>query len=312
MLKPYSYTVLLIVLFTIVNSSHSKAKESLIWLTDDKKDLVDLHSPDNISIGTDTTKLVLSALTDYDIDFQLVQLPRAKVLMKSMDNLCMSNRVKTKQRMQDNIFSLPVNVFPSLRLYYLADNDKIFTKASLASLLNEQGELISLAHIFEHHPEALLAITKGRSFGEIVDKQIQQIPKGNLLNRAGDGRYQAMMHMLFKGRIDFIIDFPVEMKRELDAFDKPIALTSLAIANTPDYIVGHIACSKSDLGKRVVRLINTRLLALYQDTEFFYAHSRYLADTDLINFAQYYKDVFKSLMPVEVNETGIPLNNINK
>ena len=309
MLKPNSYAVLLIVICTLINSSYSKATESLIWLTDDKKDLVDLKSPDNISIGTDTTKLVLSALTDYDINVQLVQLPRAKKLMKSMDNLCMSNRVKTKERLKDNIFSLPVNVFPSLRLYYLADNENIFTENSLNMLLNEQGELKSLAQIFHHYPNAILATTKGRSFGEVVDKQIQQVPSRNILQRAGDGRYQAMMHMLFKGRIDFIIDFPVEMKRELDAFDMPVSLASLPIADTPEYIVGHIACSKSDLGEKIVQQVNTRLLTLYQQAEFFYAHSRYLADADLTNFSQYYMDVFQSPIPEGVSETVLAISN---
>lgn len=309
MLKPYSYAVLLIVMFTLINSSHSKAIQSLIWLTDDKKDLVDLKSSENISIGTDTTKLVLSALTDYDINIQLVQLPRAKILMKSMDNLCMSNRVKTKERLKDNTFSLPVNVFPSLRLYYLADNENIFTDNSLEALLNEQGELKSLAHIFNHYPNAILATTKGRSFGEVVDKQIQQVPSDNILQRAGDGRYQAMMQMLLKGRVDFIIDFPVEIKRELDAFNRPVSLASLPMADTPDYVVGHIACSKSDLGEKVVQQVNTRLLALYQQAEFFDAHSRYLAEADLANFAQYYMDVFQTPIPTGVSEAVLATSN---
>jgi len=292
------------ILFSFICQAN-KEKEQLIWLTDDRKDLVDLNSPNKqVSIGTDTTNLVLQALTDYDINVQLVQIPRASMLMKVMDNVCISNRVKTKARLKDNIFSLPVNIFPSLRLYYMPAQKSVLEQGIDKRLFTEAGELKSLASLFDVYPEAILATTKGRSFGEIIDEQMKQVPERNKMTRAGDGRYHAFIQMLLKGRIDFIIHFPVEIRQELTLPAEKYELSSLSLANISEYIVGHIACSDSDMGRKVIATVNARLKQLYLDRVFYQAHRRYLPESDLNNFSRYYKEVFQTVVP---EKTLIPL-----
>ncbi|WP_140605461.1 hypothetical protein [Litorilituus lipolyticus] len=285
------------ILFSFICQAN-KEKEQLIWLTDDSEDLVNLNSPNKqVSIGTDTTNLVLQALSEFDIDIQLVQIPRASMLMKAMDNVCLSNRVKTKARLKDNIFSLPVNIFPSLRLYYMPTQKSALEQGIDERLFTDRGELKSLASLFTVYPEAILAMTKGRSFGDIIDNQLEQVPERNKMTRAGDGRYHAIIQMLLKGRIDFIIHFPVEIRQELKDLPKQTNLSSVSLANTSEYIVGHIACSDSELGREVIAKVNAKLMQLYQDRAYYQAHRRYLPESDLNNFARYYKEVFGTEVP---------------
>lgn len=292
------YTLLFFIIIFSFLCQASIEKKDLIWLTDDDKDLTDLKMFDkDISIGTDTTNLVLKELSDYNIDFQLVQIPRAGKLMKGMGNVCISNRIKTEERQVDNVFSFPVNIFPGLRLYYLKDQKRLLAEGKDTRIFNEQGELRSLSVLFNIYPDSVIAITKGRSFGEAVDKQLQQVSNHNKLTRAGDGRYYALIQMLIKGRIDFLIDFPVEIKRELTGDTKEHNLSNVPIANIPEYIVGHIACSDSLIGHEVIKKVNNALTKLYRNNKFYQAHTRYILQSDLINFDRYYLEVFKVAPP---------------
>jgi len=281
------------------------AKEKLIWLTDDQTELVNYLNDEHVSIGTDTSKLVIKSLLKlYDIDIQLVQVPRINALLISSPNVCTSNRIKSEQRIKENIFSAPVNLFPSIRLYFLDDIRYVQGRDLFKPLLNQKGELISLALLFRTFPELVLGVSKGRSFGKALDSQLNTLSQKNILIRAGIGRYKSLTKMLFKKRIDFLLKFPTELKRELTYTTGKVQISSLAIAHSAKYIVGHIACSQSETGGRVIKHTNKILQQLYRQAKFYQAHSRYLNSGDLANFNRYYQEVYQTPVPLRppINE----------
>ena len=143
-------------------SSAYGEKIKLLWLTDDSRNVVNLLSDKQISIDSDTTNLVLNNLVhnnqdQFEFDLQLAQIPRTNRILETTPNACVSNRIKTKQRNQKNLFSLPLNLYLSYRLYYLAEQDDI-----PANLLDEQQQLISLSALFNVFPKRILGLSKGQ------------------------------------------------------------------------------------------------------------------------------------------------------
>lgn len=299
-----------LLLTLLLNSVNLYAKEKLIWVTDDKTELANFLNDVNISIGTDTSKLVIqSLLKTYDIDILLAQVPRINLLLTALPNVCTSNRIKTKQRAKENIFSTPVNIFPSIRLYFLHDTRYRQGVDIFHSLLNDNGELISLPLLFNALPEFVLGVSKGRSFGESLDLQVGALAPKNRLTRAGIGRYEALERMLFKKRIDFTLQFPTELKLGVDDYPQEVNVSSLAIAENSQFILGHIGCSQSELGKKVIKHSNEILQKLYRQPNFYQAHSRYLNATDLADFDQYYEQVYQTPVPLKPSSLKSVINN---
>lgn len=103
--------------------------------------------------------------------------------------------------------------------------------------------------------------------------------------------------MLIKDRIDYLIDYPEDVSRALNQHSTAIVLDSLAIAGSPDYIVGYVACNKGEEGQRIIQDINKALEKLYHSYEFYLAHTRYLDKTDIANFNLAYQAIFKVDVP---------------
>ncbi len=273
-----------------------EGKTRILWLTDDSRDQKNYSENNLVSIGTDTTNLLLYALNNYQIDFQLAPISRIDLLLKSQGAICVGNRVRTKDRAQDNIFSLPLNVYPGLRLYYADKNAEVPQRA-----LNQSFEVISLAELFKQRPDKVLGISKGRSFGHYLDDQIKGIAKENIMLRAGNGRYQALIQMLLKNRIDYIIDFPTEVQRKLTEFsqsiDVKVDLKSVAIANSPKFISGRVACTDSVVGRKFIKEVDDVLIQLYQKSIYYQAHARYINKNDLPAFKLSFDKYFQPFIP---------------
>lgn len=268
-------------------STNAEKNNTIEWLTDDARDEHSFLHQQKVSIGTDTTNLVLNQLNNYTIYFKLAQIPRIDKILKTQTVACTSNRIKTTERLKHNVFSFPVNLYPGLRLYYLEDEDDIPT-----DYLNEQGDLVSISEYFQKMPKKILGVTKGRSFGPDIDAEIVKIKSRNVFYRTGNGRYSAIIKMLVKGRINYLIAFPVEIQRELQAFPKDLKIKSYSIASSPKYIVGYIACTKTPLGYQVVEEINQILKKSYKTLQYYEAHSHRLDSNYLPLFNQYYHEVF--------------------
>jgi len=261
--------------------------QEIVWFTDDKADLHDLLHDKPISIGTDTINLVHKNLSQYQISFQYAPIPRITNQLINIDNACVGNRIKTEERVKDNLFSLPLNFYPSYRLYYLKSNISLPPE-----LFNDKKQLLSLPHLFDALPNTVLAVEKGRSFGPTLDKIIPNLPENNVFVRPGNDGYSAISKLMFIGRVDFIIAFPTEMKERIKNAGIEQEIQSVEIANIDSYIVGHIACSKSPAGEKFIHDVDVILKRIYQTEDYINAHLRYLDEVDHQAFNDYF-NVFK-------------------
>lgn len=272
--------------------NNAAAQQEILWLTDDRTDAKIKYfvNPIPSSTAEDTVGLLMRALPAYNLKLEFAQGPRITRLLKKLPNVCAPNKIKTPQRLQDALFSLPINLFLNLHLYYKKHHD---FQHPPTEALDKNNHLISLEKLFSANHEHYLGIDKGRSFGLHLDKQIKNIDSHNLVIRSGGKRSLSLIQMLAKNRIDYLIDYPTTIKEGLVSLSEKVELESVEISGSPDYIIGYVACSKGPLGEAVIADINSALRKLHQTDEFYQAHARYIDDTDLSSFNRAYKQVFQ-------------------
>lgn len=290
--------IFIALLFFCNYCANSHAQNKIYWLTENKKDLTQLTQSTDVptSIVTDTTRLLMTSLPQYQFSIEIAQRPSIARLLKKLPNSCAANRVKTPERLKDNIYSLPLNIALGLRLYYKkGDKADILPK----NALDNNQRLKSLASLFTGKSTYTLGINKGRSLGVFLDTEIAALEMHNLMIRSGIEDTSALVKMLLKDRIDFIIDYPVSVNKVLKETKTNIELESLEIAGSPNYIVGYVACNKSPFAQKVIEDINKALQKLYRSYEFYQAHARYLDKVDLADFNQAYQTIFQADIPAK-------------
>ena len=292
--------IIIILLFFCCYCPTSIARDKIYWFSYDEKNSSLLNQATSVPTSTviDTTRLLMKSLPQYQFSVEFAQSPSIARLLKKLPNSCSPNRVKTPERLRDNIFSLPLNIALDLRLYY---KENSIASALPQSALNKDQQLISLASLFISNSTDTLGIDRGRSLGVFLDKQIASLDEHNLVIRSGGESTTSLVKMLLKNRIDYIIDYPISVNEALKNSVTTTTLDSLEIAGSPGYIIGYVACNKGPLGQKIIADINKSLQNLYLSYSFYQAHTRYLDNNDLVNFNQAYQAVFQVQIPLENN-----------
>jgi len=298
---------LLITLTTIYSCCfciYSHAENTVHWLNDSVRDSAQQTQATNIHISTlaDTSQLLIESLPQYQFKTKFVQSQSIARLLRKLPNSCAPNRIKTPSRLKDNIYSLPLNIYLSLKLYY---KKQAKTKMLPQNYLDDNKHLKSLAILFTGKSTYTLGVNEGRSFGVFLDAQIAALDDHNLVIRAGIESTTSLVKMLLKDRIDYTIEYPVNVHKVLKETNPDIALESIKIAGSPNYIVGHVACSKGAVGEQIIREINTALQSLYRNIDFYQAHIRYLDKSDIAEFNQAYRETFKVDVPKVINNVKL-------
>jgi len=289
---------IILLIFFCGYTTNLNAHQNIHWFTDSVRTssqiTQDISVP--LSITADTTRLLMNALPQYKFDIESAQRPSVARLLNKLPNSCAPNRVKTPERLKDNIYSLPLNIALGLRLYL-----KQATQSNNVSsdTYNAEQQSISLASLFTGKSTYILGIEKGRSYGEFLDSQIMALEQHNLVIRSGGEATGSLVKMLLKDRIDYMIEYPVAINETLNNITSEGRLNSLRITSSPDYILGYIACHKGTLGQKIIEDINIELQKLYRSYSFYQAHARHLDKADLINFNRAYQAIFKVALPVK-------------
>lgn len=275
-----------------VVTEHSK---SITWIIEDTFEWQDYVSKTSKTTSQDTAMIIMHGLEylGYQLIFVKATGDRAEKMLRNEVNACMSNRIKTPQREQFSIFSLPHDLYLGLQLYRVAQSTPLNE-----NVLNNQGEIINLARLFRYYPEQILATASGVSYGAAIDQQIKDLNIHNVFIREGSSRITSIANMLLKNRIEYVIYYP----QDINAINQGnIALESYTIAGSPPYFLGHVSCSKTDVGKEIIHKINGILQQAYLSAEFYYVHEKWLLTGDLPKLRKYYLEVFQFLPNADEN-----------
>jgi len=279
--------------YTSSHESSSLAKTPLhskiTWIIEDTLEWESYLNKTPTTASSETSMIVINGLVNlgYRLKFVKATRDRAEKILREEDNACMSDRIKTPRREKFSFYSTPHDLYLSQQLYRVAQSPPLNPK-----VLNSHGEVISLTHLFTHHPKGILAISSGTSYGAELDSQIAKISPENVFVRSGSKRAISLANMLFKKRVDYIIHYPQEIN-EVNLNN--IKLESYTVAGSPPYLLGNVACAKTKMGKQVITHINEILQQAYQTREFYHAHERWLNARDIPTLRKYFFDVFNYL-----------------
>jgi len=254
-------------------------------------------SPDT-SAASYIESLIISQLDNYDIKIQRGTASRNNRHLKEYDNACLANRANTKERRAYSLFSEPQAFYITHKLY------RYNAKTPLPNeLFNDKGEIEYLPNVFKEMPTAKIGLAKGVSYGNFLDKQLQQISDDNIYYRGGARRVVALEAMLYNERVDMLLALPIDMTPD----EKQIkSLEKYTIAGAPPYLIAHFNCSNSELGAKIIADINKILLKTYQTDEYYLAHKKWFSEQELLNLQLFLKRKFSDQTYLKPNE------NLNK
>lgn len=221
------------------------------------------------SITTETNFLLFK---QFSRSVPVIEVPMARTehMMDSGASICTMDRVKNSSRDAKYLFSKPVNFYLGYRLYQLAQFPVL-----AAELLNEQGQVKSIAQVMQAVPQAKLLVPEHFSFGETLDQQIRQLPAKQILPLAAPHYHTNFIGMFASKRAEFVIAYPTEMNLFMQS--KPELHTrSYGIAGSPALITGHVMCSDTARNRQFIQAVDQALTTLYREKSFLLAHTRYL------------------------------------
>jgi len=249
--------------------------------TDNQADLIALKSKsmtNNLSVATN-----LHALNSQsaNIQFEYMTTKRSLLLMNNRENICIVNRVKTKKRIEKYLFSQPINIFLSRRLYQNTSYPSLTMGESI-------DNSIHLSKLFIARPRAKVIISAQISYGDVLDAQIAALPIVNKVIRHSGEQDTGIIAMFANGRAEFALLYP----HQVYGSSFTISGRSYSIASVPPYILGHLMCAKNDVTKGFINSVNNYLSSSGNMDKLLGIHLNYINPIDQTVIESFFRQVF--------------------
>lgn len=228
-------------------------------------------------ITSASNNLVFSRL-NVDLSFDYMTLDRSKYFMKKNQNICVTDRIKTKSREKNFIFTKPVNLFLGRRLYQNLNNDELQIE------LSPNIGAVDLNTLFKSYPKKTILLSKQVSYGEDLDQVLKTIPEKNKVYRNGAAHDTGVLHMFAKGRVNYSLFFP----QQLFEYGIDIHARSYEIYGVKPYVTGALMCTNNEAMRKFVKQVNKALDELYKSGELLNLHLNYLAPNDKSAFIHHF------------------------
>jgi|GEM_PF-3007702 len=225
--------------------------ERLTWLLND--------FPPAIMIGAtlpgrgftdDFVRHLVAHMPAYDHVFEEASIARAVGLMQQGQPACHPNLLVTPDRLPFIDFSGPMHFALPHHVIVRRDRMDRLRPYIGADGTIDAGELVRDAQL-------VTTITERRAFPPIVADAIAAIGDQTHVVRANVD-FQTPFRQLAAGWIEYVFAYPIEVKWYTDQTNLPIdsALEYLPIRGIPDYVTGHVGCTKGEWGRRMVEQID--------------------------------------------------------
>ncbi len=226
-------------------------------------------------------RLLAQILPQYEFTYTVFPGSRALHEISNVkNNYCTLSLYKTAERSQkirftDNVSTIGLPI-------------TIVMRSSEAKMLNiSENKMISLTKLLKNN-DFTIGVSKGRSYGNAVDKVIAQTKPEKIFIRSGENVLFSLTEMLVKGRIDVVMGYPDEIEYVARKTAVTSQITTLKIQETPTHSEGYIGCTKNQVGYENIKVLNNALGVLYQHSEFYQVLTHWLPK-------KYHQDV-KSLL----------------
>ncbi|MBT0586425.1 hypothetical protein [Alteromonas oceanisediminis] len=261
----YTYPTILLAQHTPAILQQVRFHSDNVFLTQK----INQSSQDPYSTAVDTVQMLMDEM-GYHHPVLNVPLSRSFMQLDKGNPVCVLNKVKSPERVKKYLFSSPLSYFQTQRLYQLAS-----VKPLGEHLLDERGQVISVSDVLDEYTRSAIILPENYSFGEVLDSDIAQINSKQIIPMSNSAYYQRFMTLFEKQRVDFALIFPASMYINFGD-SEPYETRSYGIAQTPDFVTGHVICADTEVGQQTIALIDQALASLYQSERFVDAHVAYL------------------------------------
>lgn len=264
------------------------AKIELPWFADLYiEDSVSGQEP-SIYIERVKLELLFAHLQDeYAIELNSLPPDRSVKNLTLLPLSCVSNLIKTPERLAISHYSSPFSLSISPHFVYWKDDTE------LHGVMSEFTEGVEISKLVQRYPKTQIGLSSGRSYGAIVDDVIKDSSIAPYVYwRNGQDKTTGVINMFMKHRFNVIIEYPVVINKYLQDQNITDSVGMLPIANTLPYVTGYIACSKNPLGQMAIVKINQALEQLKSDPAFYSALSHPFLGSSEEVYRNAYAEIF--------------------
>lgn len=190
------------------------------------------------------------SLSGYQHIEQVMTPARAWHLIAQKEQLiCHPSALKTAEREAFAYFSEAAMITPVIRV--------LMTHRTWKKKFRFQ-ESINISNYLAQDIGSL-GVVSHRSYGEVIDKFIEQGVRKNKNIVQASGRYgsRQLFEMLINGRIDIMLEYPwvtAYFNKVMKNHD--VKLINININDFPRFSPSYVACTRNEEGKKIIKLLN--------------------------------------------------------
>jgi uncharacterized protein (TIGR02285 family) len=231
----------------------AQAKDTLIWLLRDLPPLTIFDGPQKNQGVIDRFLPLLSAsMPEYQHSSLQVNRARGMQMLLEPSFTCDPSLLWSPERAKRITYSIAA--------YRVLSNGIVIRHAdrkALAPFIID--DKVDLARLLAHE-EKKLGVVAERSYGQVVDRLLQQAPSNSLLAHYGNDALGSLLQMQRLGRFTALLGYWPEIRYQAQQQGiSPDELEFYAIHGADKYQSIHIACSDTEQGRQAITHINTIL-----------------------------------------------------
>lgn len=238
------------------------AKEVITWMLVEWPPYV-IHQGKFKNQGTvdETVRFLTKQLPNYQHEVIYSSAKRLFSDIAEQSNICSATWLKNPEREKSAIFSIPYSPAPAVALVTTQ------AKAGKFKEFLYEDKSISIKDLLQNHHELKLGIINKRSYTRALDSIIRHhLDNENVFVRTAEDLGGGLLKMLAFQWIDYTIEYPhvVTYSAQEKGLDMtPVFIPIHEIGEKTLY--GHVICSNSNFGKKVIDDVNVVLRSNMSD-----------------------------------------------
>ncbi len=231
-----------------------------------KADEVDLSNRLSSSLSA-----IFEHTINYRVEYKLVTDFSNINRFADQEYTCFSDMIKTPEREQLFVFSKPTSLYLGMELHSNKPLN-IKGKANIAELTN-------------YYPNYKLGLVNGRSYGESLQKLMNDIPLKHIFDVPAE--VDKIAKLFAYEKFDLLVEYSQDIHYYWQQYsDKP--LYSYPIKGASSYIIGRFMCSDTPSGRAFVNEVNESIEKLHNSNVLFNIQQQFIAPTHKATFEKYF------------------------
>lgn len=199
---------------------------------------------------------LLPLLPQYQHEFVETTAARADAMVREGMTLCSLIHLYTPERLSERYFTPVFPILGPLQARVVVHRSQLVRFAAL-------GQPLSLTKLLQQESFSGM-VSAGRSYGPGVDSLIRAPLDSGSLKSVVVMRHSNVLTMLRAQRMDYALEFPIQVSEYLRSVNAPGELVCLPILEAPPITQAYASCTRSEEGRRQIEAIDQAIRRMAQ------------------------------------------------